>query len=232
MISLGRVIFKSIIMGDGNQGGGSTISQQLAKNLFSRKDYGILSLPVNKIREMFIAPRLEEVYSKEEILTLYLNTVAFGENVYGIEAAARRFYNKSSSSLSISESATLVGMLAANTSYNPRINPENAKARRNVVLSRMFTQGFITQEQLNKTKDEAIKIDYRLMDINRGVAPYFREFIRIQAENILAGSHDIETEGLRIYTTINSSIQSYAEDAVARHAADDFLVATVIALAS
>jgi penicillin-binding protein 1A len=217
MISLGRVIFKSIIMGDGNQGGGSTISQQLAKNLFTRKDYGILSLPVNKIREMFIAPRLEEVYSKEEILTLYLNTVAFGENVYGIEAAARRFYNKPSSSLSISESATLIGMLAANTAYNPRINPENAKARRNVVLSRMFTQGFITQEQLNKTKDEAIKIDYRLMDINRGVAPYFREFIRIQAENILAGSHDIETEGLRIYTTINSSIQSFAEDAVARH---------------
>ncbi len=217
MISLGRVMFKSIIMGDAGQGGGSTISQQLAKNLFFRKNYGIFSMPVNKIREMFIAQRLENVYSKEEILTLYLNTVSFGENVYGIEAAAWRFYNKPSAKLSISESATLIGMLAANTLYNPRINPENATARRNVVFLRMFTQGFITEEQLVKLKEEPIKLDYKLMDVNRGIAPYFREYIRLQAQRILDGSHDLETEGLKIYTTINTSVQSIAEDAVARH---------------
>jgi len=166
---------------------------------------------------MFIAQRLENVYSKEEILTLYLNTVSFGENIYGIEAAAWRFYNKPSARLSISESATLIGMLAANTLYNPRINPENALARRNVVFSRMFTQGFITKEQLDKLKEEPIKLDYKLMDVNRGIAPYFREYIRLQAQRILDGTHDLETEGLRIYTTINTSVQSIAEDAVARH---------------
>jgi len=217
MISLGRVLFKSILSGDANQGGGSTISQQLAKNLFSRKDYGILSLPVNKIREMFIASRLEDVYDKEEILTLYLNTVAFGENVYGIEAAAWRFFNKASADLTISESATLIGMLAANTLYNPRINPDRALERRNTVFSRMHTQGIITKEQLEELNKEPIKLDYKLRSVNRGIAPYFREYIRLQAENILNGSHDLEREGLRIYTTIDTKIQSYAEQAVAVH---------------
>jgi penicillin-binding protein 1A len=217
MISLGRVLFKSILSGDANQGGGSTISQQLAKNLFSRKDYGVLSLPVNKIKEMFIASRLEDVYDKEEILTLYLNTVSFGENVYGIEAAAWRFFNKASADLTISESATLIGMLAANTLYNPRVNPDKAIERRNTVFSRMHTQGFITKEQLEELNEEPIKLDYKLRSVNRGIAPYFREYIRLQADNILNGSHDLEREGLRIYTTINTTIQSYAEQAVALH---------------
>jgi penicillin-binding protein 1A len=217
IISLGRVLFKSILSGDADQGGGSTISQQLAKNLFSRKDYGILSLPVNKIREMFIASKLEDVYDKEEILTLYLNTVSFGENVYGIEAAAWRFFNKASVDLTISESAILIGMLAANTLYNPRINPDRATERRNTVFSRMHTQGFITKDQLEELNEEPIKLDYKLRGVNKGIAPYFREYIRLQAENILNDSHDLEREGLRIYTTINTTIQSYAEQAVAIH---------------
>jgi len=114
-ISLGRVMLKTVLLGKTSQGGGSTISQQLAKNLYGRKNYSFLSLPVNKIREIFIASRLEDVYSKEEILTLYLNTVSFGENVYGIEAAAWRYFNKPSEKLDIPESAILIGMLAANT---------------------------------------------------------------------------------------------------------------------
>ncbi len=146
-ISLGRVIVKSVLLGNISQGGGSTISQQLAKNLYGRKSYGLFSLPVNKMKEIFIASKLEDVYSKEEILTLYLNTVAFGEDVYGIEAAAWRYFNKPSADLNVPESATLVGMLAANTAYNPRLHPERSETRRNTVLSRMVVEGFITEKE-------------------------------------------------------------------------------------
>ena len=217
LISLGRVFIKSILMGDLDQGGGSTISQQLAKNLFKRKDYGFLSLPINKIREMFIASELENTFSKEDILTLYLNTVSFGENVYGIEAAAWRFFGKPSSGLNISESATLIGMLAANTLYNPRLHPEHALDRRNIVFSRMHTQGFISAEEVEKLIQKPIILDYRLLDHHNGTAPYFRDFIRIRAERILGDEYDLETDGLRIYTTINPDLQSYAEAAIEKH---------------
>ena len=217
IISLGRVMFKSLLLADIDQGGGSTISQQLAKNLFKRQDHGFLSLPVNKVREMFIASKIEDVYSKEEILSMYLNTVTFGENVYGIEAAAWRFFGKPSSELSIAESATLVGMLAANTSYNPRLYPENALKRRNIVFARMHTQGFITEEQLLELREEPIKLNYRLMDRNRGIAPYFRHYIKQKVVELLEDSIDLETDGLRIYTSIHSDIQAYAESAIEQH---------------
>ena len=119
-LSLGRVVVKTILFRDRAQGGGSTISQQLAKNLYPRKQYGPFTMLVNKSREIFVASRIEEVYSKEEILSLYLNTVPFGEDVYGIEAASLRFFSKHSSDLEAKEAAVLVGMLAANTAYNPR----------------------------------------------------------------------------------------------------------------
>ncbi|MCD4731281.1 MAG: transglycosylase domain-containing protein, partial [Bacteroidales bacterium] len=221
LISLGRVIVKSVLLGNVSQGGGSTISQQLAKNLYGRKSHGVLSLPVNKIKEIFIASRLENVYSKEEILTLYLNTVAFGENVYGIEAAAWRYFNKRSAKLDIPESATLVGMLAANTAYNPRLYPERSITRRNLVLSRMVVQGFITEEEADKHKEQPIQLDYNLIDMNRGIAPYFRVYIRRQVSKILKGkygdTYNPETDGLRIYTSLDIRLQSFAEQAVARH---------------
>lgn len=213
-ISLARVFFKSLLLGNKDQGGGSTISQQLAKNLFPRREYHILSLPINKIREMFIASGLEDVYSKEEILTLYLNTVSFGENVYGIEAASLRFYNKSSSALAIDEAATLIGMLAANTAYNPRLYPENALKRRNVVLSRMHTQGFISEEQKDSLIQQPITLDYRLMDAARGLAPYFMQYIKSELIDILGDDELLETGGMRIYTTIDADIQQYAEKAL------------------
>ncbi len=220
-ISLGRVIFKSVLLGNVSQGGGSTISQQLAKNLYGRKSYGVFSLPVNKIREIFIASQLENVYNKEEILTLYLNTVAFGEDVYGIEAASWRFFNKPSSKLSVPESATLVGMLAANTYYNPRLYPERSETRRNLVLSRMVVQGFIPQEEADKYEEQPIQLDYNLMDINQGIAPYFRAFIRRQVGRILqekyGDTYNPETDGLRIYTSLDIQLQSFAEQAVAHH---------------
>jgi len=220
-ISLGRVLFKSVLLGNTDQGGGSTISQQLAKNLFGRKDYGVLSLPVNKIKEIFIASRLEDIYTKEQILTLYLNTVAFGEDVYGIEAAAWRYFNKASADLDVSESATLVGMLAANTAYNPRLHPERSMTRRNVVLSRMVVEGFITENEADKYKSLPIKLDYNLMDMNRGTAPYFRAYIRKQLQEILkenyGDTYNPEIDGLKIYTSLNIEIQSLAESAMAEH---------------
>ena len=133
-----RVLVKSILLRDSSSGGGSTLSQQLAKNLFPRKDFGILTLPVAKVRELLIALRLEKVYSKNEILELYLNTVSFGENTYGIETASLTFFSKDPASLRIEESALLIGMLKASATYNPRLNLEAARERRNVVLRQMY----------------------------------------------------------------------------------------------
>ncbi len=219
-ISLGRVMVRTILLGDRAQGGGSTISQQLAKNLFPRKKKGLLRLPVSKAKEIFIAARLEQVFSKEEILSLYLNTVPFGENTYGIEVAANRFFSKSSSALQPHEAATLVGMLAANTRYNPRIYPEESLERRNVVLERMVEQSFLSKAEGEKFKEMPLGLKYNLMDHQNGPAPYFLEQVRIQATSILnktyGDSINLFTGGLRIHTTLNSKLQSFANEAVTR----------------
>ncbi|MGM0375886.1 MAG: penicillin-binding protein 1A [Bacteroidota bacterium] len=220
-VSMGRVLVHSIILGDRSYGGGSTISQQLAKNLYPRKDYRFLSLPVNKAREIFTASRLEDLYSKSEILNLYLNTVPFGENVYGIEVAAGRFFSKSSSELEPHEAAALVGMLAANTYYNPRLHPDRCRERRNLVLDRMVEQGFLSAEDGQQYKEKSIELDYRLLDRNNGPAPYFLEHVRRQAERILEKQHndtiDLYADGLRLYTTLDSRLQSFASRSVKEH---------------
>ena len=219
--SISRVIVKTILFGDSSQGGGSTISQQLAKNLYPRKGTGLLSLLINKIREGFIASRLESVYSKEDILIMYLNTVPFGEDIYGIETASFRFFSKKSKFLNPSEAATLVGMLAANTKYNPRLNPDLSKARRNIVLKRMYEHNCLTEEEYNKWINTPIELNYNRIDRNSGIAPYFREKIRLKAEEILedkyGDGYNLYTDGLKIYTTIDSRMQHYADDAVGKH---------------
>lgn len=221
LISLGRVFVKTVILFNHQQGGGSTISQQLAKNLFPRESYGVFSLPVNKAKEIFIAARLEKVFTKEEILGLYLNTVPFGENIYGIEVASNRFFGKPSSKLTPPEAATLIGMLAANTAYNPRINPELSKKRRNIVLSRMQTQKFITKEEADKYKKSSISLSYSRIDNDQGPAPYFLEQVRIEAENILkkkyGSDYNVYSDGLRIYTTLDARLQSFATKALHEH---------------
>ena len=217
-ISLGRVIVKSILLGDRSQGGGSTISQQLAKNLYPRKHLGFLTLPVGKVKEIFIASRLEDIYTKEEILTLYLNTVPFGENIYGIETAAHRFFGKGSKYLNPAESATLIGMLAANTRYNPHRNPELSRKRRNIVLNRMAEHKAISAAEAKKFKAAPIKLKYHRIDINTGIAPYFRARIKNKIEDILkkkyGDTYNLLTDGLKITTTIDSRLQGYAEYAV------------------
>ena len=217
-ISLGRVLVKSIILQKKEQGGGSTISQQLARNLYPRKDFGRFTLPINKVREIFISARLEKVYSKDEILALYLNTVPFGDNVYGIEVAARQFFGQPSYTLNPPESATLVGMLAANTAYNPRINPDRSLDRRNIVLERMADQGFLDPEEAERYLAEPIRLNYSKLDYNNGPAPYFIEYIRSQVREILrinyGSDYNLYTDGLVITSSLDSSLQEYANQSV------------------
>ncbi len=225
--SLFRVAFKTVLLQDQSSGGGSTITQQLAKNIFPRTGNGRFSLPISKVKEMVIAGRIEQVYNKSEILALYLNTVSFGYNSYGIETASRRFFNKSPERLSIQESAMLVGMLKATTLYNPHRNPELAIERRNVVISQMAKYEFIKAVERDSLKLLPLEIDFTPSSHNEGLATYFREFLRAevqkwaQQKNHSDGSSiNLYTDGLKIYTTLNSKLQRYAEQAVSQHMAE------------
>ena len=153
--SMFRVFFKSVLSNNEAAGGGSTISQQLVKNLFPRQSMGKFSLLKNKTREMITAYKMERIYSKNEIITLYLNTVPFGNNTFGIESAAERYFGKPCKDLQLQEAAMLIGILKATTYYNPRNHPERATARRNVVLDQMVKAGYITAEQADSTVQSA-----------------------------------------------------------------------------
>lgn len=219
-----RVLFKTIIMQDPSGGGGSTLSQQLAKNLFPRKNYWKLTIPVAKFKEMFIATRLERAYEKEELLNLYLNTVPFGANVYGVQAAARTFFNKDASDVNNQEAAMLVGMLKANTKYNPVRNPKSALSRRNIVLLQMAKYGYIRPSEADSLKAMPIELDYYRESDGEGLATYFREHLRQELKPILknlkkddGSNYNLYTDGLKIHTTINTRLQAYAEQAVAEH---------------
>ena len=211
----------------GTKGGASTITMQTAKNLFT-DDWITSSLPmrlIQKVKEAIIAVRLERNFSKEEIITLYLNTVAFSDNVYGIRNASSTFFQKEPSELSTSEAAVLVGMVNGPQLYNPRRFPERAKDRRNVVLHQMVRSNFLTQPQADALSKEPIKLNYRKLNENTGLAPYFRAVLGEELkkwckdhENPATGKpYNIYKDGLKIYTTINPVLQLYAEQAVARH---------------
>src|SRR5690606_23533632 len=159
-IALMRVFVKSILLHDHSSGGGSTLRQQLAKNLYPRVNLEPISMPVNKIREGIIAYRIERIYSKEDILTLYLNTVPFAENIFGIEVAAERFFSKSPNELSIPEAATIIGMLKANNYYNPHSNPDRARERRNVVIDLMAKHEYISKTDAEKFKANPLVLKY------------------------------------------------------------------------
>ncbi|NJK95411.1 MAG: peptidoglycan glycosyltransferase [Bacteroidales bacterium] len=216
-----RVLVKSILLQD-NSGGGSTLTQQLVKNLYGRKNYSFMSLPVNKLKEVIVASRLENIYTKEELLLLYLNSVPFGEEVYGVESAARRFFSKPANKLKTEESAVLVGMLKANTYYNPVLNPENALARRNLVLSLMHKEGYITAKEAEYYKKLPLKLNYeRAVPSPTG---YFVQQVKWKTEKLLDSinsetdtEYNLEKDGLRIYTTLNMKIQEYAAKAVKTH---------------
>jgi penicillin-binding protein 1A len=207
----------------GRQGGGSTITQQLAKALLEQGSKNKAWRVVEKMKEWIIAVKLERNFTKEEIVTLYLNVVPFGNNIYGIRNASRTFFQKEPDRLNVQEAALLVGMLKGNSIYNPVRNPIAARDRRNVVISQMESAGKLTATEANRLK--ALPIDmthYKKMDENTGYAPYFREVLKDEIRDALKGvekpngdSYDIYEDGLKIYTTINPRMQEYAEEAVA-----------------
>lgn len=216
-----RVLFRSILQGDESGGGGSTISQQLAKNLYPRKRLGKLTVPVAKFKEMIVARRLEKVYDKNQILALYLNTVPYGENVFGIKIAAERFFSTTPFDIKIEEAATLVGMLKANTAYNPVRNPERAKERRNVVFNQMVKYGKLNEAASDSLSKLPVVTKYYVESHNDGKATYFRETLRLQLDEELkkythpdGRPYNLYTDGLKIYTTLNSKMQDHAEEAV------------------
>lgn len=218
-----RVLIKTIILGDESSGGGSTITQQLVKNIYGRTDYAIMTLPVNKVKEAIIAQRLETVYSKREILLLYLNTVPFGENVYGIEAAANRYFNKNTTELTIPEAATLVGMLKANTYYNPRLHPEHAKKRRNLVLDLMNTQDYISDKEKEEYQRMPMDLDYSNYSL-KGPANYFIYQVKQRALDIIKTynqdnqtDYDLEADGLTIHTTLDAGLQDLVKSSIKKH---------------
>ena len=206
----------------GTSGGGSTISQQLAKALLDQGSKNKAWRMIEKLKEWIIAVKLEKNFTKEEILTLYLNVVPFGNNIYGIRNAARSYFQKEPDRLNIEESALLVGMLKGNSIYNPVRNPKAALDRRNIVISQMEVNKKITSSEATRLKGLPIKINYKKLDENTGYAPYFREVLRGELNTLLKDikkpngkSYSIYDDGLKIYTTINVKMQEYAEEGVA-----------------
>jgi len=214
-----RVFFKTILMRDQSSGGGSTISQQLAKNIYKRKRHRILTIPINKIKEMIVARRLEKVYSKDELINLYLNTVPFGFNMYGVEVAANQLFNTTAKEIETQNAAVIVGMLKGNTFYNPVRNPNNATKRRNTVLGRMEKYGYLEAAVVDSLQQLPLEVEYKKEGNNQGIATYFRENLQQDLKELISGykkpngePYNLRTDGLKIYTTVHSKMQTYAED--------------------
>ncbi|WP_418512491.1 penicillin-binding protein 1A [Corallibacter sp.] len=223
-ISLLRVFFKNILLGDSSAGGGSTITLQLAKNLYGRQHYWAFSMLINKFKESITARRIEDVYSKKEILTLYLNTVPFPDNTYGIESASQKFFNKTASQLTIAESATLVGTLKANNYYNPRKYLERSTSRRNVVLNQMVKYNYLDKEQASQQQTDSLLLKYQSFNHDVGLAPYFRAQVKQELKEILnelkkpnGDAYDLYKDGLVVHTTLDATMQTYAEEAMKEH---------------
>jgi penicillin-binding protein 1A len=207
----------------GRNGGGSTITQQLALNLFAERAKNPITRVIQKLKEYIISIRLERNFTKQEIIALYLNAVPFGDNVYGIRNASRTFFQKEPDRLNMVEAATLIGMLRGNSIYNPRTHPVQAFNRKNVVLGQMERNGYLSEADAAKYKESPIPLNYKKGDENSGYAPYFREAVLKDAvKDALkdlnkpdGDPYDIYKDGLKIYTTINPKMQQYAEEAMA-----------------
>lgn len=253
--ALARAIIKRGLLFDKNAGGGSTVSQQLAKILYSPPsenafERALLRKPI----EWVIAVKLERYYTKDEIINLYLNQFDFLYNAVGIQSASQVYFNKKPKDLKIEEAAMLIGMCKNPSMFNPNSRPENAKTRRNVVLNQMCKYNYLTQQQCDSLKKTDLVLDFRRADHKDGLAPYFREYLRMimsakkptksnyaswqmdqytsdslnWESNPLYGwcaknkksdgsSYSLYTDGLKIYTTIDSRMQKYAEEAMTEH---------------
>ncbi|GAB3313897.1 transglycosylase domain-containing protein [Larkinella ripae] len=232
-----RSIFRAIsgvLTGRSSSGGGSTLTQQVAKNLFetrTEKYRGVFgSIPylrvlIDKTKEWILSVRLERNYTKQEILMMYLNTVSFGNNTFGIKTAAKTYFNKEPWQLNVEEAALLVGMLQNPSRFNPRLYEDRSLVRRNVVLSQMRKYGFLTDDQFAVYKQKPIKLDFNIENHNTGRAAYFRSVIKDDIQKWLDDYNeanpddekDLNTSGLRIITTIDSRLQKAAEESVYEH---------------
>jgi len=220
--SLGRVLFKTLVGGNRSSGGGSTITQQLAKNLFPREHKSKVGTVFSKFKEWVVAVKLEHNYSKQEILAMYFNTVDFGSNAYGIKTACKTFFDKQPSELDVDEAAILVGLLKAPFTYSPVRHPDNSLARRNTVLSQMNRYDYLSDEDLAKYQAKPIDMSrYSPQSHNDGIATYFREYLRTYMKDWCKHHrkpngeyYNVHKDGLKIYTTIDSRMQRYAEQAV------------------
>ena len=224
--SLFRVLFKTVLGRHGSSGGGSTITQQLAKNLYKMRETNASRGTVfSKLSEWVVAVKLEHNYSKQEIITMYLNTVDFGSNALGIKTASKTFFDKSPAELDVDEAAILVGLLKAPTAYSPVLHPDRAKERRNVVLAQMNNYGYLSDDSLAIYKEKDIDMShYTPQTHNDGLAPYLREYLRSYMKDWCKHHrkpngeyYDIHKDGLKVYTTIDSRMQRYAEQAVREH---------------
>ena len=179
---------------------------------------GKLGLLITKTKEWLLAVKLERNYTKAEILRMYLNTVDFGSNAFGVNVAAKTFFNKAPKQLTTPESATLVGIVNAPSRFNPARNPDRSRKRRNWVLRQMAKAGYISQTELRQDTAKAIVLHYSVENASKGLAPYFRTEV---AKSLLAWAketdHDLYADGLKIYTTLDSRMQQYAEASVAEH---------------
>lgn len=225
--ALVRVAY-GIITGN-SAGGGSTLTQQLAKNLFPRGRLNKFQLIIRKFQEWVTATKLERYYSKQEIFAMYLNTVSFGHNAFGIKSATSTFFNKTPDSLNLQESALLAAMVNAPTRYSPISNPDNAFKRRNIVLGQMKKYNFISQQTYDSVVQLPLGVSrYHMLGHTRGIATYFREHLRGELKKWCkthfkpdGTPYDLYKDGLKIYTTIDSRMQRYAEQAVREHLAFD-----------
>jgi penicillin-binding protein 1A len=251
---LGRVLFRTVLMQDKDAGGGSTITQQLAKLLFHGQASNLWERSNQKLKEWIIAVKLEKSYTKEEILRMYLNKVPFIYDAYGIKSAAKTFFNTTTDSIKIEQAAVLIGMLKNPSLYNPIKRPEITRIRRNVVLGQMRKAKYITQAEYDSLSALPLGLEFKRLDHLEGLAPYFREHIRLMlsatepkkeeypsylqqkfkedsiewATNPVYGwinknkktdgsKYDIYRDGLKIYTTVDSRMQAYAEKAMLEH---------------
>ena len=229
--ALFRAVF-GVVSGWGQAGGASTITQQLAKMLFTKTPASGVDRVKQKLKEWVIAAKLERRYTKDEIMLMYLNRYDWVNNAVGIESAARIYFNKEPKNLNIQESATLVGMLKNSSLYNPNRRLELTEKRRNVVLSQMKKYNFISDTLFDSLIKTPIILDFKKASHNEGLAPYFREFLRGEMKKWCStkiktdgSAYNLYTDGLKIYTTIDSRMQAFAEEAVATHISalqDDF----------
>ncbi len=254
--ALGRALVKRGLMGQRSAGGGSTLTQQLAKQLYSGVATSTMERLLQKPIEWVIAVKLERNYTKEEIIALYLNYFDFLHNAVGIKTAANTYFNKEPKDLSIIESATLIGLCKNPSFFNPIRYPERCTERRNVVLSQMFKAGYLSSDQLQSLSAEPLKLNFRRIDHKDGIAVYFRDFLRryMMAKKPQKGDYpswnkskyiedstlweldplygwcnknfkkdgspyNVYTDGLKVFTTINSRMQAYAEAALYKHVA-------------